>query len=77
LEADQLYNLASDPSEQTNLAGKPEFKDRLKTMQKMLAVELKRFPDRPFGEFVPGGNAAPLGAAENLLNVLRKAARAQ
>ena len=75
LEADQLYNLANDPSEQTNLAGKPEFKDRLKTMQNMLAVELKRFPDRPFGEFVPGGNATPLGAAENLLNVLRKAAR--
>ena len=34
-----------------------------------LTASLKQFPDRPYGEFVPGGNAA---SAEGTVDVFRR-----
>ncbi len=59
-DADQLYNLNSDPDERVNLATDPSYANRLKEMQLLLAADI-RSVGRPFGEFVPGGNAAPPG----------------
>lgn len=72
-DVDQLYHLGRDPSEQKNLAANPEFKRQLERMQGLLTNELRRFPDRPYGEFVPGGNAAPRNASLLVLDGLRKA----
>jgi len=48
-EADQLYNLKSDPEENDNvLEENPEVAQRMK---KELAKQLKQFENRPFGEF--------------------------
>ncbi len=48
-EADQLYNLKSDPEENDNVfEGNPEVALRMK---KELSRELKKFENRPFGEF--------------------------
>jgi len=48
-EADQLYNLTSDPEETENVfASNPEVGEQMK---KSLSVELKKFRERPFGEF--------------------------
>ena len=40
-------------------------------MKKLLVQELKRFPDRPFGEFIPGGNAMPAGSCDDVLEAMR------
>jgi arylsulfatase A-like enzyme len=48
-EADQLYSLTSDPEEKTNVAD--NYLEIVKEMQGKLSVELKKFPNRPFGEF--------------------------
>ena len=42
-------------------------------MRGLLTRELKRFPDRPYGEFVPGGNTNPADASLKVLAKLRKA----
>jgi arylsulfatase A-like enzyme len=48
-EADQLYNLKTDPEENDNVYAKnPEVAQR---MQAALAGQLKQFENRPFGEF--------------------------
>lgn len=48
-DADQLYNLKTDPAETKNVfEGNPEVAQQ---MQKRLAAELQQFEDRPFGEF--------------------------
>ena len=74
LAGDQLYDLEKDPRAQRNLAGKPQFKDTLQRMREKLTSELRRFPDRPYGEFVPGGNAVPGAEYDDVFEVLRKAA---
>ena len=38
-------------------------------MRARLTASLKQFPDRPYGEFVPGGNAA---SAEGTVDVFRR-----
>jgi arylsulfatase A-like enzyme len=68
---DQLYNIASNPEETKNLASNPEFGRKLEEMKKLLVQELKRFPDRPFGEFIPGGNAMPAGSCDDVLEAMR------
>jgi len=48
-EADQLYNLKLDPEENKNIfASNPE---AVQQMKKDLSFELKKFQERPFGEF--------------------------
>ena len=72
--ADQLYDLKADPDAQKNLAGDPRHAKTLDKMKKSLTAALKRIPNRPFGEFAPGGNAAPGGKYDDVLAALRKAA---
>jgi len=68
---DQLYNIAANPEETQNLASNPEFAGRLDRMKQLLVKELKRFPNRPFGEFIPGGNAMPAGSCDDVLEAMR------
>jgi len=69
---DQLYNLAKDPLEQDNLARRPEYRKVLDKMKELLRTELKRFSKRPYGEFVPGGNASPAGSFDDVLKKMRQ-----
>ena len=55
-DTDQLYNLSSDQQEKSNVAGVSENRKRLREMKRILKRELTKFPNRPFGEFIPGGN---------------------
>ena len=71
---DQLYDLKRDPDAQKNLAGYPNYVRTLKQLKQTLAAELKKFSDRPFGEFVPGGNAVPGDGYDEVFETLRKAA---
>lgn len=57
---DQLYDLRNDPDERVNLAADSRHDQQLARMRQMLTDELRR-GTRPYGEFVPGGNAAPPG----------------
>ena len=43
-------------------------------LKQTLAAELKKFPDRPYGEFVPGGNAVPGSGYDEVFETLRKVA---
>jgi choline-sulfatase len=43
----RLYDLRSDPDEMTNLAGKPEQADRVKTLTRQLAEHMKRTARQP------------------------------
>ncbi len=76
-ECDQLYRLSRDPREQKNLARNPEFQAKLQEMKAMLSKELKRFPNRPYGEFVAGGNAVPMGAYDDVLRKMAQASVSQ
>ncbi|MBB65610.1 MAG: sulfatase [Waddliaceae bacterium] len=69
ISADQLYDLRKDPEAQDNLAGSPKHRATLRDMRAKLTASLKQFPDRPYGEFVPGGNAA---SAEGTGDVFRR-----
>jgi len=69
---DQLYNLQKDPLEQNNLAHRPEYRKVLDRMKDLLIAELKRFGNRPYGEFIPGGNAAPAGSFDDVLKNMRQ-----
>jgi len=75
-DADQLYDLVNDPSEQENVAAKPGYSKCLEEMKRLLEQELAKFPDRPFGEFIPGGNAVGLEGQTDLIPKLRKFAAA-
>jgi arylsulfatase A-like enzyme len=48
-DADQLYDLAADPREMNNLAGKPEYDQKLKELKAELQSYLNQVPGR-FGE---------------------------
>jgi arylsulfatase A-like enzyme len=71
-DADQFYDLRRDPDEMNNLAAKPEHADQLNRMRHLLREDLKKMR-RPFGEFVPGGNAAPAGLVDRQIAIVRKA----
>lgn len=51
-DADQLYNLSVDPTEQNNLAGKPEYKEILTNLKNLLRRHLEGLPGG-FAEFKP------------------------
>jgi hypothetical protein len=44
-------------------------------MKRILTAELKRFPKRPYGELIPGGNALPAGGFDDLLETLKTESR--
>jgi hypothetical protein len=67
---DQLYNVKHDAKERRNLAGDPNYSKKLADMRRMLKKDLESF-DRPFGEFVPGGNAAPPGLIDEQVELVR------
>ena len=71
-DTDQLYNFVEDPKEQNNLAGDPEHASQLKKMKRTLTAVLKQFPERPYGEFIPGGNTRGPAEAEHMLNRLKE-----
>jgi arylsulfatase A-like enzyme len=68
---DQLYNVKQDVKEQRNLAGNPDYRERLEKMRGILKKDLESF-GRPFGEFVPGGNAAPSGLIDKQVELVKK-----
>ncbi|MEM6655805.1 MAG: sulfatase-like hydrolase/transferase [Planctomycetota bacterium] len=70
---DQLYHLDEDPAERVNLADSPEHADRLELMRGLLTQQLRDLA-RPYGEFIPGGNAAPPGQVDPQLVVAREIA---
>ena len=70
-DADQLYNLQTDPDERTNLAADPHYAAELKRLRELLTADLKT-NGRPFGEFVPGGNAAPPGQIDKQIAQVKK-----
>ncbi len=70
-EPDQLYNLERDGLELKNLAGNPEYQEILDKLRGMLTRDLESF-DRPFGEFVPGGNASPPGQIDKQVELVKQ-----
>ncbi|MGB1928146.1 MAG: sulfatase family protein [Mariniblastus sp.] len=56
-EEDQLYHLKKDPKEMSNLAHHENQVFRLNDMRNLMQQDLEAI-GRPFGEFIPGGNAA-------------------
>ena len=71
---DQLYDLVQDPREQNNLAQDPAHQATLKQLKNTLQKELRRFKERPFGEFIPGTNTAAGGTYNEVLTKLRNEA---
>ena len=69
---DQLYDLKNAPEELVNVAADTENKKRIREMKRILKKELTRFENRPFGEFVPGGNAVSAEDQQDLAPLLRK-----
>lgn len=67
---DQLYDLRNDPDERINLAADSRFAEQLAHMRRLLATELQR-GSRPFGEFSPGGNAAPGGQIDRQIALVK------
>ncbi|MEO2015100.1 MAG: hypothetical protein ABGZ53_12090, partial [Fuerstiella sp.] len=70
-DSDQLYDLPADPEERKNVASKRKNSDQLSEMKRFLMQELTKF-DRPFGEFVPGGDAVPASKQTHLAPLLKK-----
>ncbi|MEM9398596.1 MAG: sulfatase-like hydrolase/transferase [Verrucomicrobiota bacterium] len=68
---DQLYNMSKDPKEMDNLAASAEYKPKKKEMQKKLTEVLQIF-ERPYGEFIPGGNAAEPGQVDEQIDLVQK-----
>ena len=71
LDSDQLYHLADDPLETTNLAGSQEHAKQLSKMKSLLSSELKK-QGRPFGEFVPAADSVPVDRLQPYLQQLTK-----
>ena len=68
---DQLYNLKSDPREMKNLAHKQSHSARLKEMRALMRQDLEVI-GRPFGEFIPGGNAALPGQIDKQIEIVKQ-----
>lgn len=71
-DADQLYNLETDPDEQNNLAYNPEYKEIVKEMKAELTVYLNQLPGG-FAEFKEDEfNLLPKDSVLNIASRLRK-----
>ncbi len=53
---DALFHVARDRQELENLVDQPEYRSKLQEMRKLLTETIET-TGRPYGEFVPGGNA--------------------
>jgi len=71
-DSDQLYQLQRDSTELENVAGDPAFENQLTQLQGFLRTELNKMPERPFGEFIPGGNAVSDSRQKDLAPYLRR-----
>jgi len=70
-DADQLYHLKSDPKEMKNLAYKKAHATRLEDMRNLMHQDLEVI-GRPFGEFIPGGNAAEPGQVDKQIELVKQ-----
>jgi len=70
-DVDQLYHIKNDPLELENLADGPAHRQKLEQMKKRLTEYLKSI-GRPFGEFVPGGDAVPAGEIDEQIKTVKQ-----
>ena len=68
---DQLYHLKKDPKEMKNLANNVLHASRLKTIRNLMQKDLESI-GRPFGEFIPGGNATAPGQIDRQIEIVKK-----
>jgi hypothetical protein len=68
---DQLYHLKRDPKEMKNLAYNKAQAARIKEMRNLMQQDLEVI-GRPFGEFIPGGNAAGPGQIDKQIDIVKK-----
>lgn len=68
---DALFRIEKDQREMTNLANDPEYRLALKGMKELLTQTIQT-TGRPFGELVPGGNAAAPGQVEAQQELTRR-----
>lgn len=68
---DQLYNLKSDPKEMKNLAYEKAQAPRIQEMRALMQLDLEAI-GRPFGEFIPGGNAAEPGQIDKQIEIVKQ-----
>ena len=68
---DQLYHLKKDPKEMKNLADNELHASRLKAIRNLMQKDLESI-GRPFGEFIPGGNATAPGQIDRQIDIVKK-----
>ncbi|MCH1505464.1 MAG: hypothetical protein L7V86_17920, partial [Verrucomicrobiales bacterium] len=68
---DQLYHLKRDPKEMKNLTYQNSQNDRIKEMRHLMQQDLEAI-GRPFGEFIPGGNAAEPGQIDKQIRIVKQ-----
>lgn len=68
---DQLYDLRRDPKEVRNLAGEAAYAGRLARMKGILKGYVEAI-GRPFGEFLPGGDAAEPGQVDEQIALVKR-----
>jgi arylsulfatase A-like enzyme len=68
---DQLYHLKTDPKEMKNLASHIGHSSRVKEMRQKMQQDLQAI-GRPFGEFIPGGNAAKPGQVSKQIKIVKQ-----
>jgi hypothetical protein len=68
---DQLYHLTRDPKEMNNLAYDEDQATRVKEMRYLMQQDLEVI-GRPFGEFIPGGNAAEPGQIDKQIEIVKQ-----
>ena len=69
-DGDQLYDLEADPEEMKNVSQDPKHVAILAKMRGFLRADLKSM-GRPFGEFVPGGDAVPGGQIDKQIALVK------
>ena len=70
-EEDQLYHLKKDPKEMKNLADNVVHASRMKKIRNLMQKDLEAI-GRPFGEFIPGGNATAPGQIDRQIDIVKK-----
>ena len=68
---DQLYHLRRDPKEISNQAYNEAHASRMKQMRSLMQEDLEVI-GRPFGEFIPGGNAALPGQIDKQIEIVKQ-----